>query len=98
MLIVLQLLTDIHMITPTVHLATIVARCPTARIYEYHFHMDDSYHSAELNYVFGAPFSGIYADEINPDAEHTNKKVFTDAERDFSVRIMQMWVHIAATG
>ena len=86
------------MVVPTVELVNIMSKY-TKDVFEYHFSLTDSFHSAELNYVFGAPFSGIYADEMNQDTEQANHTtVFTQADRNLSVRIMQLWSHIATTG
>ena len=60
----LQVLSDMHMIAPTDDMANLIA-VHSSDIYEYHFSTPgNSFHSVELNYVFGAPFSGQFADEM----------------------------------
>jgi len=63
------------MIAPTDEMAQLIA-AHSSNIYEYHFSTPgNSFHSVELNYVFGAPFSGQFADEM-----------ITDGSADQSVR------------
>jgi len=82
-----------HMHAPTVELAELVSN-HTHDIYQYHFGIDNCYHSIELNYVFGAPYSGRMADEMS-----VNKTPeFSSGDKEFSLRIMTMWTNFAKYG
>jgi len=81
-----------HMIAPTDEMAGLIAG-HSSDIYEYHFSTPgDSYHSVELNYVFGAPFSGQFADEmtVNGSADQ-----FTDDQRRLCRDVMKLWTNFA---
>ena len=82
-----------HMVAPTVELANLVSH-HNPEVYQYHFSVDDSYHSVELNFVFGAPFSGKCADEMSA----TVCRNFTKQDRQQSERIMAMWTNFAKYG
>jgi carboxylesterase type B len=81
------------MVAPTVQLAEVVAQYHP-EIYQYHFTINNCYHSVELNYVFGAPFSGRMADEMS-----VNKTPdFSRNDKIFSLQIMSMWTNFAKYG
>ncbi len=83
-----------HMVAPTVELATLLSSHPDTQIYQYHFSTQDSYHSVELNYIFGAPFSGKFADEMSAG----NGKNFSSKDRDHSRLMMLIWSDFAKYG
>ena len=89
-----QLLSDMHMVAPTVDLAMLLANHSDMRVYQYHFTTQDSYHSVELNYIFGAPFSGLYADEMGAG----EAKNFTEKDKDHSRFMMTLWTDFAKYG
>ena len=82
------------MVAPTVDLAMLLANHSDMRVYQYHFTTQDSYHSVELNYVFGSPFSGLYADEMGAD----KGKNFTEKDREHSRFMMILWTNFAKYG
>lgn len=88
-----DLLSDMHMVAPTIDMSDILSKY--VPVYQYHFSVDDCYHSVELNYVFGSPFSGHFADEMT-----TNGTVegFTEEQRLLSRRIMKLWTSFAKFG
>jgi len=91
----LQVLSDMHMIAPSDEMADLIA-VHSSDIYEYHFSTPgNSFHSVELNYVFGAPFSGQFADEmtINGSVEQ-----FTDEQRQLCRDIIKLWTNFAKYG
>lgn len=84
-----------HMIAPTTEMADLVAT-HTDEIFQYHFSTPgNSYHSIDLNYVFGAPFSGTFADEMTVNGTVDQ---FTSAEKQLSRDVMRMWRNFAANG
>ena len=50
-----------------------------------------SYHSMELNYVFGSPFVGFNTDS-------GEEQTFSDSDRNASLLIMAMWSNFAKFG
>lgn len=82
-----------HMVAPTIDMSDILSKY--VPVYQYHFSVDDCYHSVELNYVFGAPFSGHFADEmtINGTVEG-----FSEEQRQLSRHIMRLWTNFAKFG
>ena len=50
-----------------------------------------SYHSMELNYVFGCPFIGFNTDD-------GTEQTFSDADRNASLLVMEMWSNFAKFG
>ena len=62
-------------------------------IYKYHFASAHSYHSEDLNFVFGAPLSGIMADEMKMG--HNSSEHYDEKARDLSRRVMTMWTNFA---
>ena len=82
-----------HMVAPTVELATLVSK-HQQDVYQYLFTTDYSYHSVELNYVFGAPFSGKYADEMTANGI----KNFSNTEKRHSILMMTLWSNVAKYG
>ena len=83
-----------HMVAPTVDMADLISQHNTA-IYQYHFAVPNSYHSIELNYVLGAPFSGRFADEMNING---NVSMFSARDRQLSAAIMTRWTNLAKYG
>lgn len=79
------------MVAPTVDMADQIAH-HGGSIFQYHINSGESYHSVELNFLFGAPFSGKYADEMKVDENQSN---FSAQEADFSEKIMTMWTNFA---
>lgn len=90
------LLSDMHMVAPTAEMCRLLSShgVPT---YQYHFTAPYSYHSVELNYVFGAPFSGIYADEMNPVLLFGWQN-FTMTDQFYSRLVMKIWTNLAKFG
>ena len=82
-----------HMVAPTVDIASKVSD-HNVPVYHYHFAPRISYHSVELNYVFGSPFNGKYADEMG-SYFGTN---FTEEDRKHSREVMVMWTQFAKHG
>ena len=79
-----------HMVAPTVDIADLVSD-HNDQVFQYHFTMQQSFHSVELNYVFGAPFSGQCADEMSVERPCN----FTHKDKQHSVRIMTLWTNFA---
>jgi hypothetical protein len=82
-----------HMVAPTVQFATLTSQ-HQREVYQYMFSSDYSYHSVELNYVFGAPFSGKFADEMTT----SGLKNFSDSEKRHSILMMTLWTNVAKYG
>ncbi len=80
-----------HMVAPTVDLAVALSNHSDVRVHQYHFTAHDSYHSVELNYVFGAPFSGVFADEMSGG----HGKNFSERDRAHSRFMMRLWTNFA---
>ena len=83
-----------HMVAPTVDMAELVSR-HSNEIYQYHFSTHNTYHSVELNYIFGAPFSGHFADEMTINGSVND---FDSNQRRQSERIMKLWSNFAKYG
>ena len=83
-----------HMIAPIVDMADIVSHYQP-EVYQYHFTLDPSFHSVELNYVFGTPFSGHFADEMTDGG---TVELFTEQQRHLSLIVMEMWSNFAKDG
>jgi carboxylesterase type B len=92
----LQLLSDLHMVAPTTDIADLISGFSPA-VYQYHVDLSPSYHSADLNYLFGTPFSGLFVDEMSENGRGNISK-FTETDRNFSRRIMRLWTSFAADG
>ena len=75
-------------------MASQLARGSHAKVYLYHLDNMPSYHSVELNYVFGTPFIGGDVDEMGI----LNTRLFTEFDKQKSVMFMQMWVNFARYG
>jgi len=91
----LQVLSDMHMIAPTDEMADLIA-AHSSDIYEYHFSTPgSSYHSVELNYVFGAPFSGRFADEMTVNGSVDQ---FSDRQRQLCRHVIRLWTNFARHG
>lgn len=88
-----DLLSDMHMIAPTIEMADILSEY--VNVYQYHFSLSNCYHSIELNYVFGTPFSGHFADEMTINGSIDD---FTPEDRNFSLDIMKLWTNFAKFG
>ncbi len=80
-----------HMVAPTADLAELLAAYHPD-VYQYHFIVPNSFHSVELNYVFGSPFSGRLADEMNYDQ---TLDMFNDTDRAYSALVMRLWTNFA---
>jgi carboxylesterase type B len=94
-------MSDLSMVTPTVELADNFADRQVP-VYVYQFsHVSSSmeesflgsYHSSELNYLFGATFTGIDVDSYN-EVIHN----YTDTDRDVSIRMMTQWSNFVKFG
>ena len=83
-----------HMIAPIVDMAELISR-HQKEVYQYFFSVDPSFHSVELNYVFGAPFSGHFADEMTLNGSIES---FDEEDRTLSRRVMRIWTHFAKHG
>lgn len=88
-----DLLSDMHMVAPTVDMCDVLSK--HVPVYQYHFSADSSYHSVELNYVFGAPFSGVFADEMTVNGTVDS---FCPRQRNLSLQIMKLWTSFARHG
>ena len=82
-----------HMVAPTVDLATLISQ-HQPEVYQYLFSTSYSYHSVELNYVYGAPFSGKYADEMSAHGIQN----FSKSEKRQSTLMMTLWSNFAKYG
>ena len=80
------------MVAPADEMASLVAG-NYREIYKYHFASAHSYHSEDLNFVFGAPLSGIMADEMKMG--HNSNEHYDEKARDLSRRVMTMWTNFA---
>jgi len=84
-----------HMIAPTDEMADLIA-VHNPDIYEYHFDAAGaSFHSVELNYVFGAPFSGQFADEMTLNGSVDQ---FSEQQRQLCRQIISIWTNFARNG
>jgi len=83
------------MIAPTDDMANLIA-VHSSDIYEYHFSTPgNSFHSVELNYVFGAPFSGQFADEMTVNG---SVEQFSDKEKQLCLDVIRLWTNFAKYG
>ena len=87
------------MVAPVVQTAAILSR-QRVPVYLYKFNQRSrhtrpswwgSYHSIELDYVFGSPFTG-YDIAVDKYVNHT------DEDRQLSRRIMKLWTDFAKFG
>jgi len=84
-----------HMIAPTDEMADLIA-AHSSDIYEYHFSTPgNSFHSVELNYVFGAPFSGQFADEMTVNG---SLEEFSEDQRQLCREVIRLWTNFAKNG
>jgi len=83
-----------QMIAPITEMADMISAFEED-IYQYHFSVPSSFHSVELNYVYGAPFSGHFADEMTMNG---TVELFDEQDRQLSLRMMDMWIHFAKHG
>ena len=84
-----------HMIAPTDDMANLIA-VHSSDIYEYHFSTPgNSFHSVELNYVFGAPFSGQFADEMTVNG---SVEQFNEDQRQLCKDVIKLWTNFARNG
>lgn len=88
-----DVLSDMHMVAPTLDMCDVLSK--HVPVYQYHFSLDDSYHSVDLNYVFGAPFSGQFADELTVNG---TVDMFNSSQRNLSLQIMKLWTNFARHG
>lgn len=88
------------MVAPTVELAKLYTQ-HSIPVYLYIFdHMSEenqqpayqkSFHTLEMNYVFGSPFMGL---QVSPGTPQN----FTDQDRLFSKKVMQLWSDFIRNG
>ena len=88
----LQLLSDLNMVAPASDMASMVAQ-HYRQVYQYQFASERSYHSEDLNFVFGAPISGIMSDEMKMG--HNSRGHYDENARDLSRHVMIMWTNFA---
>ena len=80
------------MVAPAAEMASMVAR-HYREVYQYYFGSEQSYHSEDLNFVFGAPLSGIMADEMKMGFNASGH--YDEKARDVSRNVMRMWTNFA---
>ena len=88
----LQVLTDLGLVAPTSFMAEKLSRKRNSQVYTYYLDHHTSYHSVELNYVFGVPYIGGSVDEIEI------LRNFTDVDKRKSSMFMKMWSNFAKFG
>ena len=86
-----QVLTDLGLVAPTSSMAETLSKS-NPDVYTYYLDHHTSYHSVELNYVFGVPFIGGSVDEFGI------LKNFTDVDKTKSTKFMRMWTNFAKYG
>lgn len=86
------LLSDLNMVAPAAEMASLMAR-HYREVYQYYFSSEHSYHSEDLNFVFGAPLSGIMADEMKMGLNASGH--YDEKARDLSRHVMTMWTNFA---
>lgn len=93
--VVAQVLSDLGLLAPTIQMASDIASAPGTDTYVYYLDLEESYHSVELNYVFGLPFIGGVIDEYNKEfSPETSSSVV----KRLSLTIMKMWTSFAKYG
>ena len=90
----LQVLSDIGLVAPTAQMATLLSAQENMKVYIYYLENYISYHSVELNYVFGVPWIGGDVDELG--MFNDMEKVPQDKTK--SLQFMKMWTNFAKTG
>lgn len=88
----MQVLSDLGLVAPTSHMASMLARKAGMPVFLYHMDNDISYHSVELNYVFGVPIVGGDVDEMGIIND------FNDTDRTISHMFMRLWTDFAKHG
>lgn len=88
-----EVLSDFHMVAPTIQLADVLSR-HQEQVYYYYFRHPLSYHSIELSYLFGTPFGADPGDESGKVSYATS----TDGDRKLSLYFMKQWRAIARDG
>ena len=86
------MLTDLGLVAPTSEMAGLLSHRKQQQVYVYYFNHQISYHSVELNFVFGTPFIQGSVDEF----EQLNiVKNFTAKDKWRSNMFMKLWVNFA---
>ncbi|CAH8486436.1 unnamed protein product [Schistosoma intercalatum] len=90
---------DLDFACPTLNFAEQVARLPDAKVFLYHFNKRTEslpmptwtgvMHGYEIEYIFGIPHDPEFSKQFYN---------FTDPEKKFSSRMMEMWTNFAKTG
>lgn len=97
-MIYLQTLSDLGLVAPTGRFAQSLVGVSTGevpQVYLYYLERDDeSYHSLDLNDVFGACYLGnnVTFDELG------DSRTYSDRDFDRSEQLMRIWVNFANTG
>ena len=92
MLFSFQVLTDLGLVAPTSAMAAKLAALGNTQVYTYYFDHHITYHSVELNYIFGIPYIGGSVDEFGI------LQKFDEVDKDKSSLFMKMWSDFAKTG
>lgn len=73
-------------------MAVKLAKRDSSKVFTYYLDHHISYHSVELNYIFGVPYIGGCVDEIGILRE------FTDEDKKKSALFMEIWSNFAKYG
>ncbi len=85
-------MSDLGLLAPTDKMAQELSKRPGMHVYKYHVDNEISYHSVELNYVFGVPWAGGDVDEMGII------KIYNETDKDISVMFMKLWTDFAKHG
>lgn len=99
---ILQFMSDVTMIAPSVQLARLLSREGRIRPdnffynYQHPSHLTNpswwgTYHALELDSVFGSPFNGY-------DIATDKRQVYTEADKEVSRKMMIWWTNFAKFG
>ena len=88
----LQVLSDLGLVAPTAEMAGRLAVREEHPVYMYYFNSALSYHSVELNYVFGLPFVPGSVDEMGAITQ------FNDSDKEISSFMIKLWTNFATYG